>query len=339
VRRDPVEIRSYFPATACPLSRESQTEVARKLGNRECTSYSDVLHWLRLCEGPLPRRGAAAGAVVSDLVDSGGLERRFRAPSALVRTPYGVRYLTAKTTDSAELRRSRGLHAYQTPAVFGEVGVPSMVAVRAGDYKGSVADLVRDCLLNFQLREVTSFEPEWAVTALALYLPPVRSWRNRWGEQVSFDGIAEFLVGRDISRYACEGTHLLSALGFLIQADEQFSILSRRAAGRVVDVCRRIGRETLASLQRPDGSWGSDWAGGDSGVPPQPWHSVHITGHLMECQILLPPDLQAPAGCLGRALNYLAQAVAETDAQDMARAYCPYSHAGRVVLRWGANHA
>jgi hypothetical protein len=341
IRRVPVEVVSYFPPARCALSRDAGVRIAEKLRMREDMSYSDVLHWLRVFAGQGSTRCPAGQAenVLGDFTDSWRLGRRFGAPSALVRTPHGARYLTAPASAPVESRRGRALHAYQTPAVFGEIGVASDLAIRVGETTRSVAELVSDCLLNFQLREVSEFEPEWATTVLALYLPPVDSWDNRWGERVTFDSIASFLVERDIGRFSCQGTHLLSALGLLLQVNRRFSLLSRVVAQKVADVCQRLSQTTLPDRLQADGSWGSDWTGDDPHIAVKPWHAVHITGHILECQILLRPEHQAPAACLERSLLFLAQAMSEVTASDVARAYCPYSHAGRVLLRWRYAHA
>ena len=341
IRRVPVEVVSYFPPARCTLSRDAEVRIAEKLRMREDMSYSDILHWLRVFAGQGSTRCPAGQVeqVLGEFTDSVRLGRRFGAPSALVRTPHGARYLTAPASAPAESRRARALHAYQTPAVFGEIGVASDLAIGVGGTTGSVAELVSDCLLNFQLREVSEFEPEWATTVLALYLPPVDSWENRWGEWVTFDSMASFLVERDIGRFACQGTHLLSALGLLLQVNQRFSLLSRSVARKVADVCRRLSQTTLPDHLQADGSWGGDWTGDAPHVAVKPWHAVHITGHIMECQILLRPEHQAPAYCLERALRFLVQAMNEVTSSDVARAYCPYSHAGRVLLRRRYAHA
>jgi hypothetical protein len=334
-------MRLRFPAKWTSRPPAVLGTIRGKLHLDEDMSLSYLLHWLRVfgdgrADGP---ESGAAGKALADLLDTRRLERRFRGPSSLVETPYGARYLTANPAAPKGSEPGRALHAYQALAVFGQIGVPSSRALRISGERHVVGDLLRDCMLNFQARESRDAEVEWAAEALALYLPPERSWRNRWGEEVGFDAIARFLMGRDAARCACQGTHLLAALAAILQAHEAHAILDPRVERQVTARFSSIGR-LLRENQRADGSWDIDWAGtAPTPYDPEPWHPVLITGHLAEFQALLPTPCRVPDDCLERALAYLERAVLEADAAEIAEHYCPYSHAGRMVLNWNSTDA
>lgn len=335
VRRVPIKLRTYYPAMIAPYPPGVHNQVAGKLGSWEGMSISYLVHWVHLFEGGLVARRADTdeiAAVVATLTDTRALERRFGEPASLVKTPSGVRYLASRG-DPRFPASSYLLHAYQMLATFAEIGLSTETPLTVADTKYSIADLVADCTANLQLREVSGLEPEWAATALALYLPPAKSWRNRWGERLGFDSLANFLLQRPLEKYSCYGTHMHLALAVLAQAHEKFPILSQGAIRGIGEKYRAMNR-TLERTQRPDGSWDGNWMGEGSTRIEEPWVPVQITGHVMECQSLLPPSWQVGAASFRKAIAYLADAIIEADSSRIRTDYCPFSHAGRAVLGW-----
>jgi hypothetical protein len=159
---------------------------------------------------------------------------------------------------------------------------------------------------------------------------PACSWRNRWGEHITIEQWAEFLAGRDVTRYSCAGTHLLHSLAVLLQAGAEYPILSAELADRVRDVCREYSR-TIEATQQPNGAWRSDWSKG--GLAREYGSlEVHMAGHILEAQMYLPEELRISPQCSGKALKYLAEAFAASDDKTVLEEHCPYSHAGGVLL-------
>jgi hypothetical protein len=225
------------------------------------------------------------------------------------------------------------VHPYQALAIFAEIGLPLTASLFASEEPASVKDLLQDCLLNMQLREVTNMETEWGAMAVILYLPSVRSWQNRWGETLDFDQLARFLMQRPLRSYSCRGTHMISTLAAILQLHNRHDVLTRATVARAEDLCRDIAVR-MRRTQRRNGSWGDDWDGEASSEPEARWRPVHVTGHLMECQILLPPSLQLPADSMDRSAQYLHNAMQQARDIDIQQQYCPYSHAGHVLLEW-----
>src|SRR5262249_25646829 len=150
----------------------------------------DLVHWLRVFAERPQNLGAGPTVawVLGEVTDAGRLERRFGRPSCLVETHDGARYRFARPA-SPEFSLEKGLHAYQTLATLAEIGVAMGQRLILPAGTATVAALLRDLMANFQLRSVEGIEPEWAAVALLLYLPPIRSWRNRWGETIDLESV------------------------------------------------------------------------------------------------------------------------------------------------------
>ncbi|MGO8745186.1 MAG: hypothetical protein ACLQNE_04275 [Thermoguttaceae bacterium] len=210
----------------------------------------------------------------------------------------------------------------------------STTALATADGRFTLEAAVRDCLANVQIREASRQEPEWKSQVLAYYLPPVCSWQNRWGEWITLEKWTQFLLERDVSRFCCGGTHLLDSLALILQADSQCGVLSANVARRVRGRCQECAR-MIESTQHPSGAWGSDWARGDD-LKKEPWIQILVTGHILDAQMYFPEDVRISSRCAGRALTYLAQVFANCNDRQVFEEYCPYSHAGRVLLEYGA---
>jgi len=212
--------------------------------------------------------------------------------------------------------------------------VATDTACGIGDETACVKDIVRDCLLNTQARDVSGQDLEWAITTLVLYLAPTRFWEHRWGETVTFDDFARHLLERPVGHYACIGTHKLSALAVVLQVHERCSIVAPGIAEELREECRRLSG-VLCQTQQRDGSWTEAWAGVRMIRTPAPWMTLHATGHLVEAEMLLPADCRVPGECLERAGAYLAREFARATESTVASLYCPYSHAAHALCQLG----
>jgi hypothetical protein len=332
-RRLPHRLRGSIPRLDPALPDEAISAIVRKLRFRDDMHFSDLLHWLRVfSERPDdPGAGASVPAVLDEITRAGRLERRFGGRSCLVWTRDGARYRFAPRS-SPEAGPGLGLHAYQALATFAEIGVGlgQALTLPAGE-EVTVAAILRDLMANFQARSVADIEPEWAAVALLLYVPPQRSWRNRWGERVGLQEVADYVARAPRAGAACGGIHSLFALSVARQVDRAHAFLSRGTSARIAEL---LGAATsaLASTQADDGSWSEGWESSPARRRAETWDAVHVTGHLLEWQSLLPPAEQAPRACLERALRFLARVTLEASDEEVAQLYCPFSHAARVVL-------
>jgi len=336
LRREPLRFAVYpFQDLEGAVSGSVLETVRKRLCLRPAMNFSQYLHWLQIFgvrESP-EYQAEATREVLSLLTDAGRLEERSGQANVIVPTEDGVRFLVGQTGD-ALVDSSRPAHPFQALGVFGEVGLPASTPIVASGGDFTLKDAVRDCLSNLQIREAARQEPEWATQVLAHYLPPACSWRNRWGEDMTIERWAEFLAERDVTRYSCAGTHLLHSLAVLLQAGAAHPILSAELADHLRGVCREYSR-TIEATQEPNGAWRSDWSKGGLAREYRSLE-VHMAGHILEAQMYLPEELRISPRCAARALKYLAQAFAASDDNTVFEEHCPYSHAGGVLLRCGA---
>jgi hypothetical protein len=329
----PLRLHQYFPALNFTLSHNDRILLLEKLRLRPEMSASDLLHWLRIfATGPLSNGFLSESrTVLEDLTDSERLGRRFEGENSLVATPFGARYVIANNASNAS--RSRVAHAQQPLAVFGELGVRLARPLRLQEKSSHILSLLEDCLSNLQLREVRGKDVEWAATASILYLPPQTSWKNRWGETIRLEDLAAYLLDLPLSGCSCCGTHVLASLAILAQAQRTSCVMREAMMDRVTQKLKTFS-DTLQRTQHPDGSWASDWSGDRATPDTDPRISLLVTGHLLEWQILLPPQLQTSPVSLSRALRYLARVATRAGESDVINAYCPFSHAAKVLLHW-----
>jgi hypothetical protein len=313
-------------------------EVVARLRLKRPPSMATMLHAVRLfgpeVAYPLPDSGREERALDVAL-DVGKGCAVFGGKPALIATRHGVRGLLASKRDGSR-HRGRQVHVDQILAVLAEVGVPLTRPVTTEAGPTSVRAMLDESLANFE----TSQEIEWTAMALALYLPPRRSWSDKFGRRHDFDGLATELLGRplDDPEVACAGTHMLYSMAVLARADEAAPVLSPPVRRKVRDRLAEMAAKAV-SRQNPDGSWDVDWpkdgphdhdheavAAGE----PDP-NRVLATGHQLEWLFLLPRDQLPPEGCVRKAAGWLRAQVLAAPARTIAENYCPYSHAAKVL--------
>jgi hypothetical protein len=180
----------------------------------------------------------------------------------------------------------------------------------------------------------------WTALAYALYLPPGRSWLNRYGERTSFDEVVTDLLRRPLDRSVCAGTHLVYTLTVLARVDQQGAIVSEPVRERLWRRLRQALDATLAT-QEPDGSWPVDWnrsllEGSEpdrfSPDSSQLQNRLLATSHLAEWLLYLPDELAVPDSCLRRAGWWLYEQLRVASPDQLRENFCPYAHAARVLL-------
>jgi hypothetical protein len=329
VREQPFRTRpSPFNGATSAVSDEVLALVRRALRWRPQMGLSHLLHWMRIFADPnSPEFNADRAADVTSLVtDVRRIEQQFGQPGMIVKTAEGIRFLSRLC--GRELKaEAKTNHQFHELAVFGEVGLPSSTAVVSESGRFAV----RDCLLSVQIREGKRIEPEWAMCVAAYYSASM-VWVNRWGEEISLDGWAAFFLDREPTRFCCGGTHLLHSLALLLQLERAIgdAALSRGVADRVRTCCARFS-QLLESSQHADGSWSTDWIQGPVLADKQ-HRQVQITGHVLEAQLYLREELRVAPSSISRGLAFLARALELASNDEVMSHYCPYSHAGRVLL-------
>jgi hypothetical protein len=250
--------------------------------------------------------------------------------SPFIRTRKGIRYVLAK--DPVFATGVGESHRDQCLATFALLHLPltTPLTLKAGNY--SIADLLSDSIASFSFDER---EPAWTGFALAKYLPPVRSWSNRFGERASFSSLAQHLIDLDWNTQSCAGTHVFQALLAIQQSDDAFGILDMSVRANLRGFIDNLLKEAKYS-QEEDGGWPTSWCNKlhrNKGLGDSFEQRVIVTGHLLEVLDSVPAAKRLPrnvyikgAQALLPALNSLA-----TNLDDSI--ICPFTHAARVARK------
>jgi len=169
---------------------------------------------------------------------------------AMVCTRYGIRPAIHGASGA-----SQEWHYDQTLGCLAGLGIPLSLPIRIGGAEYCLREALRDSLASFELRQG---ELEWTVVAYASYLPPYRSWVNKFGEPCSFDDLTEALLGRDFTKGSCSGCHIVEAMIKLLRVNREVAeVLSPEVSARLAARLGEVVRVVL-SRQEADGSWGPD---------------------------------------------------------------------------------
>jgi hypothetical protein len=310
---------------------ETLQVVLERLRPRRKDALSALLHAMHLY-GPAVTVEVGVGErvpaleLILDADRAKGAGFRFGDGQVLARTSYGYRF---PPTDSFRLgldQSNTESHRGQGLATLASVAVPLNTRITAdGGGEGRVADILNDLVANFSLEG----EIFWDATALAIYLPPNRGWKDKFGRTYTFDDLAGELLRRPPDGSSCVGTHILIDLAILLRADAESPLLSpvRRSALRshLGDAVARLGRSRLA-----EGGWGRDWHERD-GSESTPREIVISTGHHLEWLMLLPDDLRPDLSVLVRAAKHGLRILSyeSKDPEWVRLQYCPATHAAR----------
>jgi hypothetical protein len=248
----------------------------------------------------------------------------------LYASPLGVSYRVDHDTDGLP-------HVDKALSVFAELTLRSDIPLRVGGETHKLADALDDAALRF----VPEQELEWTTIALVHYLPPGRTWRNKFGVQYSFDDLATLLVERPYWRGPCMGTHILSALAHLVGVDAEVPILSPPARALALGRLREASKR-LESIQSPAGGWPPLWYVVEDGKGLQGEYSnrveeIRVAGHHLEWIAIAPAEVRPSRKCVERALGFLCRRMLECTEKEheelakKAHTFPPLSHAVRAL--------
>lgn len=229
--------------------------------------------------------------------------------SFLVDSPFGIHVVKLGSPD-AEANRGEG-HYGQLLMVLGEAGVPLDTPVTtASGRTGTVADLLQDAVMRFAW---TRRELDFIACALALWLPPERTWTDQFQNRYSFDELVDHLLAVPWGKGSCGGCHLPYAVVTILSVDGQFELLSPEVRDRAL---RRLGdlSALLERTQRGEGGWDKSWAGkemeGQLYIYDDPLlDRITVTGHHLEWIAMAPPSVRPSKETVARAVSAMAEDV------------------------------
>ncbi len=311
-----------------------RAQIQPPASRRVSTSY--LLHLLRVhgLNGRFEDKRFSSGEEILRTLTVASSGKDYWENAPLVQTLFGWRFPTGGY-EGVRRDLSLELHRDQTIAALAELGLPLSHPLHGISGSGTVRDVLADSLANFHLDQQ---ELAWTALAYSLYLPPTRSWTNRYGEPFCFDDLASTIVERRLDAESCGGTHLLYSLTVLARVDQQVAVLSAPVRERLWSWLRRAVDVAVAT-QEPDGTWHSGWSYALlPTIAPEGWsymdvkaNRVIMTGHIVEWMLYLPEALQVRPHTLKQAGRWLKKELLEAPQAQKERHFCPYSHAACVL--------
>ncbi len=230
-------------------------------------------------------------------------------------------------------------HVDHTIASLAEVGTPLDFPIHTPEGPRTMADLLAASLNTFEINQV---EYEWSALAYTLYCERLAPFADKYGQEMSFDRLADRLIRERCKLGVCLGNHRLHTLAVMLRADEQQSILSPECRKRVVAHLMKVTGVLVAS-QDPEGYWNQYWA---TGEPPRAGddneqsqldplgRKMVATGHALEWWALAPEEILPPRDVVQRAGQWLAKNVMALQDDEIVDKYTFLSHVGRALALW-----
>lgn len=294
--------------------------------------WPEIVHALRLW-GTKPFNGAVDKSgdwALRLILDSEKMEKQFPSSGFHQWTEHGLMFSHIPRAMRGVPTRVVDPHRGKTLSVLAMTGMPSTTRLMVHGREATIANAVSYCMWNFTLDE----ECAWDAIVLALYLPPEREWRNKYGEMISFDEISRYLLAVDLAQTSCYGCHVYFALAALVNIDTRTRVMT--------DSCRadamaalQAASEHLRRAQRADGSWSAAWR--NSELPRanlvSRLEAVTVTGHTLEW-LAFVPRLRIDDSMVRRALAFLVGTLLESPSAELAEEFSAYSHAANALRLW-----
>ncbi len=262
-----------------------------------------------------------------------------RSPALLMKSAYGIR--TLNTADGSFVAEETMTHFGKLAQVMAEVGMPTGVEVVTSEgYVGTLREIIQDDAA----RLASGVELEFAVAGLCRYARDGHPWTNRFGQEYSFERVANSLLAQKTGQGTCGGAHVPHALTMLMRADQEKQLLTRGTRERIRRHLKMIAA-ALESSQAPNGAWPWNWPAycqnHGAVLRPEPPGSEAIfeegliaTGHHLEWIAFAPADCRPSPHAIQSAARYLVSVwpkVASNLDRDW-HTYNPASHAARALL-------
>jgi hypothetical protein len=170
----------------------------------------------------------------------------------LIDSSYGIHPIQSGSYDAIEYRAET--HFGKLTMLMGLTNVPLLTPVTTASGRvGTVADILQDTIMNFGWEQ----ELEFVGCSLAYWIPPERSWTNKFGETFTFDELMERLLDEPLGKGCCGGTHVPYTVVTLLRINEQVPILDAKVQAKAEKWLQHLA-EVLEKTQEPDGTWRHD---------------------------------------------------------------------------------
>lgn len=350
----PLCVVPNVPEISLPIDQLAVDRLSRRLWPDEESAFGHVVHALRSFESNCAP--AEGGTPINQLrlflLDSERFHERYPDGTLLVTTQHGLRFLTARG-------RATQAHKDQCLSVLAELGVPLSFQLSTPRGPMALRHVLNDAIANF----VLAGELEWTALALALYLPPQRSWNNKFGSEFTFDDVVLELLKSQYEFASCTGTHGLYTLAILLRVNRRVPILNPQRADQLHCYLQMV-TDAVQKSQLDSGAFHPMWYAAMvtsteylkflGEIAPQEhetemltavrqWRSeldtgepiteqlVLSTAHHLEWQFVLPKAMQCPNDAVSQASQFLIDSLTDASNEELRQGFCAYSHAVRVL--------
>ena len=192
-----------FISRAAQFLAESSRQAVHRFLDVEPDSLVDRLHQWRVRAAVYG--GWAADEELHSMMSLALSHREFSrrypdSPPLIVRSPSGWE-VRASTKNPDKKHHQSESHKDQLLAACGEIGVPAGQAIETDSGRISILDLIESSRRDFFLDQ----EAAWSVVAYCVYLPETPTWKNRFGEEMTYDAIARSMIESELGAGAVRG--------------------------------------------------------------------------------------------------------------------------------------
>jgi hypothetical protein len=214
----------------------------------------------------------------------------------LLKSPYGIHVSRAYSDVDPDLPSE--FHFGQLGKVLGLCNCPIELPVVASEV-GTVKDILTDMFMNYTADE----EQEFFAVAAAHYLPPTRRWKNKFGDEFSFDSLAIGLIETPFGVGACCGIHVPIAVASILESHRQIQILDTETVSKCEDYLRRVSQFLTQREDKAGGwsSWGFD-VDKQTQMLDTDVQTLLATGHHLEWMSIAKPELCPDRAVIQRAI-------------------------------------
>ena len=253
-------------------------------------------------------------------------------------SPYGIHPIQSGSYDAIEYRAET--HFGKLTMLMGLANIPLSTPVTTSSGRvGAIADILQDTIMNFGWEQ----ELEFVGCSLAYWLPPERSWTNKFGETFTFDELMERLLDEPLGKGCCAGTHVLYTVMTLLRVDEQVPILEPKIRAKAETWFKRVVT-VLEKTQQEDGTWRRDW--GETGQKGYLYgdsvlDNITIIGHHLEWMGLAPERFRVSQQTIQKSVVTLVEQIEQQPPLEHRafKSILPCSHAGVALCQFRQKQA
>lgn len=352
----PFVLKRTIPRDAVRETSDSVLRVSHVLWPRKNAPFGALIHGLHAFHGHAALRpvdGATEAEMLAVLTNGKDAHAWYGNANLILPTRYGAKFFT-----DSRMRAAAQSHLDQSLTLMAELGLAlDSPIVASNGSKLKVAHFLDEAMAGFH----ADSEFDWTALSIILYCPTHYSWRNKFDEEFTYDGLVDLLIKRQLSAQSCVGAHIAYAEAALLQRNSAQRLLSDTKS-KALEKALESSIRAVELSQSPNGAIRPDWRRflqadlQDNNLLPNATASSHSndtnqsdrerleehafppnilvlsTAHHLEWLFLIPAEMQPPPEVYSRAAAFLSRSLEIATNDDIISNFCAYSHAAHVLL-------